>query len=525
MHLQRVDPPNTPHCKSHLMRVFQHLLPGFALWLLAATAQGMTLQVVGSQLFATGPVVDDLRKFEEALAQPGLHTVVFVNSPGGDLWTGLRVGRLIASKGLNTVIAGSCVSACSIMFMGGKERRFTDALRPNLTYIGIHGAHNSATKQVDPALQPQIYAFYKNYMGDKFNADVINRALYDMEDAGSLLRVFDPVRSAQTLPFHCRSFQTIRDQCTRLTGVTAETMGIVTHTDLVKLELPAALQARNRVWGQELTREVADIMVYLDGLAGRQCGTEACRKAVPEFVDKAQNRAIAVPQQGLGRGQPSNADTPAQAATRALFMCNHMAAQPVRLCQLEVVNQFDLRPLYTDAADAHQAALARLNPPTDKFYSNEEFGGIFTSANGLRTQKWNDITPARLDGIATVGTQELAQLLKSGQPPVLLEVTGSFTELIPSAQVLQNGGLALEDPARETAYAQRFEALLKLLAPNPAAPVVFYCAGRNLWLSVNAALRAQKLGYSQVLWYRGGYESWKAADLPMAPTVVRAVAN
>ena len=40
-----------------------------------------------------------------------------------------------------------------------------------------------------------------------------------------------------------------------------------------------------------------------------------------------------------------------------------------------------------------------------------------------------------------------------------------------------------------------------------------------------AALRARKLGYGQVGWYRGGMESWKAANLPMAMVVVRAVAR
>jgi len=30
-------------------------------------------------------------------------------------------------------------------------------------------------------------------------------------------------------------------------------------------------------------------------------------------------------------------------------------------------------------------------------------------------------------------------------------------------------------------------------------------------MSYNAAVRASRMGYSQVLWYRGGIEAWKAA--------------
>jgi len=45
--------------------------------------------------------------------------------------------------------------------------------------------------------------------------------------------------------------------------------------------------------------------------------------------------------------------------------------------------------------------------------------------------------------------------------------------------------------------------------------LVFYCASTQCWMSYNAALRASRLGYRQVLWYRGGIEAWKAAGLPL----------
>jgi rhodanese-related sulfurtransferase len=40
--------------------------------------------------------------------------------------------------------------------------------------------------------------------------------------------------------------------------------------------------------------------------------------------------------------------------------------------------------------------------------------------------------------------------------------------------------------------------------------VAFFCAGPRCWLSYNAALRAVRLGYRRVLWYRGGIEAWGA---------------
>ena len=93
----------------------------FATLLVMNTGVAMTLEVEGNLLFASGPVGDDWLKFKEALATPRIDTVVFVNSQGGDLWTGLMVGKFIADSNLKTVTAGYCVSACSIMFMGGKS--------------------------------------------------------------------------------------------------------------------------------------------------------------------------------------------------------------------------------------------------------------------------------------------------------------------------------------------------------------------------------------------------------------------
>jgi rhodanese-related sulfurtransferase len=486
--------------------------------------QAMTIEVKGNQVFATGPVDDDFRKFEDAFAKPGVDTVVFVNSPGGDLWTGLRVGRMIADRGYKTVIAGTCVSACSIMFMGGKERRFSDAFRPNLTYIGIHGAHNKDTKQVNAQAQPQIFAFYKQNMGDKFNSSVMNQALYDMEDAGSLLRVFDPVRSSKTEPYHCLSSQTLRDKCTKFPNADASNLGIITHPELAKIELPAAFKAAATVMGKPMDVAVPDLAAYYADLSARQCVSENCKTTTLALSAQPENRAVAVPLQGTGRGASFNADSPSAALVRAIYNCNHMPGQPVRLCEPEIVNQYDIRPAYLTAKASHTAALGKITVPADKFYANEEFGGGLTTASGLRTSVFNDITPQKMDGITTIGTQALVQAMLSGQPPVLIDVIAAF-DTIPQSVAFLNAGIALEDAAQDAELEKRIATLLALIAPEPGAPVVFFCSGRNCWTSANAAMRAKKLGYTKVLWYRGGLESWKAAGLPTATGLLRAVAR
>ena len=116
-------------------------------------------------------------------------------------------------------------------------------------------------------------------------------------------------------------------------------------------------------------------------------------------------------------------------------------------------------------------------------------------------------------------------LLKSATPPRLIDVSGNPPETLPGGQTLWGGGLAFDDKAIDAEYDARFRALLALLAPERAQPVMFYCASRNCWLSANAAQRAATAGWREVHWYRGGLEAWRAAGLPTAPPVVRAVVH
>lgn len=503
-----------------MKRIFVGVLGLF----LALSAQAMNLLVQGNTLFASGPVEDDYGKFTDALAKPGIERVVLLNSPGGDLWTGMNVGRLIASKGLHTVVAGYCISSCSIMFMGGQTRSFSSVYPPRGTLLGIHGPHNLQTKRVNPLAAGQIYAFFKQQIGERFNADIINKALYEMEDAGALLRVYHPIRPPALLSHHCRAVQTPRKDCTDFKDHDALTLGLITSTELTSLELPESLRAIPTVLGRELTELLGDPEGFLEAISSRQCTADSCRKLATGLLGLRAHKAIAVPVTGAGLGTTANRASPEHAFLSAVYVCNHVKDRPVRLCETQAVNSFDTRGFYIPQGPAPEAVLAKLVPPAERFYANEEFGGSMTSATGLRTQKMVDITPQSLDGIPVLGTQALVRALKGPAAPVLIDV-GYAAVTLPGAQTLLFGGLAFDEAPKELAYEARFQGLLKLLSPDPAAPVVFFSTNRESWFSVNAALRASKLGYTQVRWYRGGLESWSAAGLPVMLSMVRAVAN
>lgn len=109
--------------------------------LFLAPLTAMNLKEVGDQLILSGPVVDgDAEKVRRALAKNNsIRTVVVRNSPGGYVPTGYAVGNLMREKGLRTALSGYCNSGCSRIFLGGKERVFTDDYPLTLTHVGFHG--------------------------------------------------------------------------------------------------------------------------------------------------------------------------------------------------------------------------------------------------------------------------------------------------------------------------------------------------------------------------------------------------
>ena len=57
------------------------------------------------------------------------------------------------------------------------------------------------------------------------------------------------------------------------------------------------------------------------------------------------------------------------------------------------------------------------------------------------------------------------------------------------------------------------ESLTKV-APNKAAPILFYCNGVKCGRSAKAVKIALSCGYSNIYWFRGGFEEWLAKGYP-----------
>ncbi len=502
----------------------------FLLLGLAPLSQAMTLERVNNDLFATGPTVDqDFLQFKEAFAKGGIERLILVNGSGGDLWTGMQVARMVQQAKIKTVASGYCMSACSLIFMAGQERSFGTGHLPRMTVLGIHGAHNNDTKQINAAAMPQMYALYKQQMGEKFDAQVINQALYGIKEAFGFLRIREMQRTQEKdrTPWFCPTGQTPFDQCQQHTGKDAYSLGVVTQIETVELQLPASMQIKLGFFGKPLDAPLVDFQDRADQMIETFCKGQLVCKTIGErtfknYLSAHQNKALAIGWGKTGYGVRWGVDEPGQAMMRALYNCNHAKNNP-KLCRLVAVNDHELLPLYDEAQTQSAPLLAALPLPTPaQIQAERDEPGTLTPTSLRTGQNVTGMTPKALEGIQRWDTAMLVQALKQNERPVVID-TAAFGPVIPGALNFIHSGLAFADVQQESAYAERFRHMLLAAAPNLNQVVVFYCASSECWLSVNAAMRARQLGYTQVIWYRGGIHAWMQAGLPTVGRVPVAV--
>lgn len=127
-------------------------------------------------------------------------------------------------------------------------------------------------------------------------------------------------------------------------------------------------------------------------------------------------------------------------------------------------------------------------------------------------------TPTSIPGGQVITTDRLLGLYQQGQQNGLLvfHVLGPG-DMLPNAQ---NAVPASQPGSFNDQTQQEFgQYLQQVTQGNTSRPLVFYCLNTQCWMSYNAALRAINMGFSNVLWYRGGIEAWQqvqrmASSLP-----------
>ena len=122
-------------------------------------------------------------------------------------------------------------------------------------------------------------------------------------------------------------------------------------------------------------------------------------------------------------------------------------------------------------------------------------------------------TPAMLSGIKIVTAEEVQDLMSKGVPLYDVRIEQEYKEkhikgALPLTYAEKSKKEVGYDPAQD-----QFK--LAEAVKDKNAPLIFACNGGECWRSYKASVWAQKLGYQNVYWFRGGFPEWKAKNLPM----------
>jgi hypothetical protein len=114
-------------------------------------------------------------------------------------------------------------------------------------------------------------------------------------------------------------------------------------------------------------------------------------------------------------------------------------------------------------------------------------------------------------GATTIRTSDLVRLIEH-QPLLIDDCVGSWGRSLPGAIGLQGAGFAAAlSGDRRRCFIQT---MIRLTQGNPKLPIVVFSVNPERLTACNLIFRLVEFGYTSVYWYRGGFEAWKANQLP-----------
>ena len=203
-------------------------------------AAAMTMSVDGDQVLLEGAVVrEDIGRLAAILRERGaaLSTVILRNSPGGNASAGYEIGAMIRKVGLRTAVSGFCRSSCSRMFLGGRERHFSDEQPVGVTHVGLHGNYADDGRLARERM-PYLRKWIAEYSDGKADPALVERWT-SLENRRGFMYFLDANRLGRpdgVSMFLCTGDEP-RDSlftlCEKFPGRSGYEMGIFTSPELV----------------------------------------------------------------------------------------------------------------------------------------------------------------------------------------------------------------------------------------------------------------------------------------------------
>jgi len=198
-----------------------------------AAPHAVSMEVIrlGDTLVLSGEIVRrDLDAVQaEFNRTPMITHVVLRNSMGGNSWTGYRLGELFRERGITTVVSGHCVSACSRLFLGGRQRLFSDDFPASLTYVGFHGHYDFGKLNNAAVEKNDLLQWTLKYTDGKADPALVKRWIGIERRAGDV-RFYPPAVASRfgQATVLCLGTESVRPQQCEKIATSALAQGVVT---------------------------------------------------------------------------------------------------------------------------------------------------------------------------------------------------------------------------------------------------------------------------------------------------------
>jgi hypothetical protein len=212
----------------------------------------MEFNLIGNTLVLSGAVVDaDLAKTKDVLNPSKVKLIVMHHNVGGDLWNAIRIGERIRDSGIPTTISGLCISACGLIYLGGKTRTFSDGGDLDKMSVWLHGAISRDGKRVVTTSGPTISHYLATMTEGKYPDELMEKTVYS-KSPDNYITVSHPRQYTFIGPpgrkgiseclvsvkFNVANPESsdVRSKCSIQKGHDAISIGVITDTEITQLD-------------------------------------------------------------------------------------------------------------------------------------------------------------------------------------------------------------------------------------------------------------------------------------------------
>jgi rhodanese-related sulfurtransferase len=160
-------------------------------------------------------------------------------------------------------------------------------------------------------------------------------------------------------------------------------------------------------------------------------------------------------------------------------------------------------------ADACSAATGSLSDKGDSMQTHQWVGVtwlLLVSLCGLQgvAHAEKPIAPESLHGVVKVDAEQAIELILNR--PELLVIDSRRQDEYDKGHI--EGAINVLDT-------ELAEDILEMHAGDRKRPLLFYCNGARCLRSSNASRKARDWGYSEIYWFRGGWQEWRQKNYPI----------